>query len=116
MKRHIQQTRASKRWTKALIPGLILPGLLLAACQQGGSGGQESEPLKSSTAVQENVQPSAQPDADNGSTSAGQASAGTEGGQADPVMALRSQVRCKPRLRKRMEPRSSPMRLLIQSL
>jgi D-alanyl-D-alanine carboxypeptidase len=37
------------------------------------------------------VQPSTQPDADNGSTSAGQASAGTEGGQADPVMALRSQ-------------------------
>ncbi|OAZ39235.1 M15 family metallopeptidase [Paenibacillus polymyxa] len=90
MKRHIQQTRTSQRWTKALIPGLILPGLLLAACQQGGSGGQESEPLKSST-VQENVQPSIQTDAGNGSTSAGQASADTGSGQADPVMALRSQ-------------------------
>ncbi|OBA05265.1 peptidase M15 [Paenibacillus polymyxa] len=91
MKRHIQQTRTSQRWTKALIPGLILPGLLLAACQQGGSGGQESEPLKSSTAAQENVQPSTQTDAGNASTSAGQASAGTGSGQADSVMALRSQ-------------------------
>ncbi|WP_068504198.1 M15 family metallopeptidase [Paenibacillus kribbensis] len=91
MKRHMQQTRPPQRWTKALIPGLILPGLLLAACQQGGSGGQESEPLKSSTTVQENAQPSTQPEADNSSTATGQASAGTESGQADSVMAMRSQ-------------------------
>ncbi|EHS59367.1 M15 family metallopeptidase [Paenibacillus sp. Aloe-11] len=91
MKRHMQQTRPPQRWTKALIPGLILPGLLLAACQQGGSGGQESEPLKSSTTVQENAQPSTQPEADNSSTATGQASAGTESVQADSVMVLRSQ-------------------------
>ncbi|WP_179031399.1 M15 family metallopeptidase [Paenibacillus kribbensis] len=91
MKRHMQQTRPPQRWTKALIPGLILPGLLLAACQQGGSGGQESEPLKSSTTVQENAQPSTQPEADNSSAGTGQASAGTESGQADSVMVLRSQ-------------------------
>lgn len=91
MKRHMQQTRLSQRWTKALIPGLILPGLLLAACQQGGSGGQESEPLKSSTKVQGNVQPSTQPEADKSNTGTGQASAGTESGQADSVMVLRSQ-------------------------
>ncbi|MEC0183617.1 M15 family metallopeptidase [Paenibacillus peoriae] len=91
MKRHMQQTRPPQRWMKALIPGLILPGLLLAACQQGGSGGQESEPLKSSTTVQENAQPSTQPEADNSSTGTGQASAGTESGQADSVMAMRSQ-------------------------
>ncbi|ASR49252.1 peptidase M15 [Paenibacillus kribbensis] len=91
MKRHMQQTRPPQRWTKALIPGLILPGLLLAACQQGGSGGQESEPLKSSTTVQENAQPFTQPEADNSSAGTGQASAGTESGQADSVMVLRSQ-------------------------
>ncbi|MGG1640842.1 D-alanyl-D-alanine carboxypeptidase family protein [Paenibacillus sp. NRS-1782] len=82
MKQHIQQKRTPQRWSKALIPGLILPGLLLAACQQGGSGGQESEPPKSSPTTQESVQPATQSNAGNHST---------ETGQADPVMALRSE-------------------------
>ncbi|WP_342416502.1 M15 family metallopeptidase [Paenibacillus sp. FSL R10-2782] len=82
MKQHMQQKRTPQRWSKALIPGLILPGLLLAACQQGGSGGQESEPLKSSPTTQESVQPATQSNASNRST---------ETGQADPVMALRSE-------------------------
>jgi D-alanyl-D-alanine carboxypeptidase len=86
MKRNIQQIRTPQRWTKALIPGLILPGLLLAACQQAGSGGQESQPLKSSPTAQKSVQPAAQPDAGTG-----QALAGTGSGQAEPVLALRSQ-------------------------
>ncbi|MFK4341980.1 MULTISPECIES: D-alanyl-D-alanine carboxypeptidase family protein [unclassified Paenibacillus] len=94
MKQHIQQKRTPQRWSKALIPGLILPGLLLAACQQGGSGGQESEPLKSSPMTQESVQPATQSNAGNSSgteTGTGQASVGTGSGQADPVMALRSE-------------------------
>ncbi|TKH44627.1 peptidase M15 [Paenibacillus terrae] len=82
MKQHMQQKRTPQRWSKALIPGLILPGLLLAACQQGGSGGQESQPLKSSPTTQESVQPATQSNAGNRST---------ETGQADPVMALRSE-------------------------
>ncbi|MCC3379033.1 D-alanyl-D-alanine carboxypeptidase family protein [Paenibacillus farraposensis] len=91
MKRHIQQARTRQHWGKVLIPGLILPGLLLAACQQGGSGGQESEPLKSSTTVQENAPSSTQPGTADSSTGTGQASTGTESGQADAVMAIRSQ-------------------------
>lgn len=91
MKRHIQQARTCQHWSKVLIPGLILPGLLLAACQQGGSGGQESEPLKSSTTVQENTPSSTQPGTADSSTGTGQASTGTESGQADAVMAIRSQ-------------------------
>ncbi|MFK4473627.1 hypothetical protein ABH897_003358 [Paenibacillus sp. RC73] len=94
MKQHIQQKRTPQLWSKALIPGLILPGLLLAACQQGGSGGQESEPLKSSPTTQESVQPATQSNAGNSSgteTGTGQASVGTGSGQADPVMALRSE-------------------------
>lgn len=91
MKRHIQQARTCQHWSKVLIPGLILPGLLLAACQQGGSGGQESEPLKSSTTVQENAPSSTQPGTADSSTGTGQASTGTVSGQADAVMAIRSQ-------------------------
>ncbi|WP_025719947.1 M15 family metallopeptidase [Paenibacillus sp. 1-18] len=91
MKRHMQQTRPPQRWTRALIPGLILPGLLLAACQQGGSGGQESEPLKSSTTVQENAPSSTQPGTAGSSSGTGQASTGAESGQADAMMAIRSQ-------------------------
>ncbi|WP_431090708.1 M15 family metallopeptidase [Paenibacillus sp. 8b26] len=93
MKQHMQQKRTSQHWTKALIPGLILPGLLLAACQQGGSGGQESQPLKSSPTTQESVQPATQSNASNSSTESGtgQAPAGTGSEQADPVMALRSE-------------------------
>jgi zinc D-Ala-D-Ala carboxypeptidase len=91
MKRHMQQARTRQRWTKVLIPGLILPGLLLAACQQEGSGGQESEPLKSSTKVQENALSSTQPKTANSSTGTGQPSTSRESGQADAVMAMRSQ-------------------------
>ncbi|WP_149095998.1 M15 family metallopeptidase [Paenibacillus terrae] len=93
MKQHMQQKRTSQHWTKALIPGLILPGLLLAACQQGGSGGQESQPLKSSPTTQESVQPATQSNASNSSTESGtgQAPAVTGSEQADPVMALRSE-------------------------
>lgn len=91
MKRHIQQARTCQHWSKVLIPGLVLPGLLLAACQQGGSGGQESEPLKSSTTVQKNAPSSTQPGTAGSSTGTGQASTGAESGQADAMMAIRSQ-------------------------
>lgn len=84
-----------KSWTRLLIPGLLVPAMLLGGCGEGGAGKQESDNLAASQGEQggeQSVQPAApgtdtpavdgSTDDNNTEVSPGSATGSTDAGQA----------------------------------